>query len=73
MTTAAPTTDLSDVLTVDEAAVFLRLNKKTLYKLIDEGKVPHVRLSERRLRLLRSSLVAWLAGQERGSSKERSR
>lgn len=54
-----------DVLTVPEAAAYLRLNVKTLYKLIDEGRVPYVRLTERRIRLRRSSLVAWLAGQER--------
>lgn len=58
------------VLTVPEAAAFLRLNTKTLYKLIDEGRVPHTRLTERRIRLLRSSLIAWLAGQERGSREQ---
>jgi excisionase family DNA binding protein len=54
-----------DVLTVAEAASFLRMPAKTLYRLIDEGRVPHVRMTERRIRLLRSSLVAWLTGQER--------
>lgn len=56
-----------DVLNAREAASFLRLNLKTLYKLVDECKVPHTRLTERRIRFLRSSLLAWLAGQERGS------
>ena len=60
-----------DVLTVPEAASFLRLNVKTLYKLIDEGRVPHLRIGERRIRLLRTSLLAWLAGQETGSRDRR--
>lgn len=53
-----------EVFTVPEAAAFLRLNVKTLYKLIDEGTVPHVRIGERRIRLRRSSLVEWQAAQE---------
>src|ERR1700733_1751082 len=62
-----------DIFTVAEAAAFLRLNMKTLYKLIDEGRVPHVRIGERRIRLRRSSLVAWLASQESGSRDRRNR
>lgn len=60
-----------DVLTVPEAAALLRLNVKTLYKLIDEGAVPHVRIGERRIRLRRSSLVAWLASQESAPGRKR--
>jgi excisionase family DNA binding protein len=62
--------DASDVLTVPEAAAYLRLNPKTLYKLIDEGRVPYVRIGERRIRMRRSSLVAWLAGQERAPRRD---
>ncbi len=59
----------TDVMTVPEAATYLRMNVKTLYKLIDERRVPYVRITERRLRLRRSSLVAWLASQESDSRK----
>lgn len=65
--------DVSDVLTVDEAATLLRLHVKSLYKLIDEGRIPCVRLSRRRIRLLRSSLLAWLKGHETGSPQRRNR
>lgn len=54
----------AEVFTVQEAAAFLKMNVKSLYKLIDERKVPHLRLSERRIRLLRPSLQAWQLGQE---------
>lgn len=60
-----------EVLTVPEAAAFLRLNVKTLYKLIEDGTVPHVRIGERRIRLVRSSLVAWLASQECAPGRKR--
>lgn len=53
-----------DVLTVPEAAAFLRLHPKALYKLIDDGTVPYVRVGPRRIRLLRSSLVEWLKSRE---------
>ncbi len=62
-----------EVLTVAEAACFLRLPRKTLYKLIDQGVVPHVRLTTSRIRLRRSSLVAWLASQESSSRRGRLR
>ena len=72
MTTTAPPLDVDpDVLLVPEAAAFLRLNVKTLYKLIEERKVPHIRLTPRRIRLRRSTLVAWLAGQESDPKKGR--
>lgn len=66
--------DLSepDVFTVVEAARFLRMSAKTLYKLIDEDRVPYVRITERRIRFRRSSLIAWLASRE-SSPDRRSR
>lgn len=66
MTTAAPEIEQrdDDVLTVAEAARLLKLNPKTVYKLVDEGLLPHCRITERRIRFLRSSLIAWLASRE---------
>ena len=53
-----------DLLTVPEAAGILRLSPKSVYKLVDEGRLPVVRMSARRLRLRRASLLAWLERQE---------
>lgn len=71
MTAATP--DGTEVLTAPEAAALLRLNLKSLYKLVDEGKVPCSRIGPRRLRFLRTSLLAWLAGRESTSRTRRSR
>jgi excisionase family DNA binding protein len=60
-----------DIMLAPAAAKMLILNLKTLYKLCDEGKIPHVRIGPRRLRFRRSSLVAWLDRQETGSPKRR--
>jgi len=53
-----------ELLTVVQAAEVLRLSPKSVYKLIDEGRLPVVRMSARRLRLRRASLLAWLERQE---------
>jgi excisionase family DNA binding protein len=50
-----------DVLTVDEAADFLRIGRNTLYDLIGRGQIPHRRLGKQ-IRLSRAALVAWLGG-----------
>lgn len=63
MVAAAPAT-LDPLLTVEEVAALLRLNAKSIYKLVDEGKLPGVRRIGRRVRFYRPELVAWLAGQE---------
>lgn len=52
------------VMTAKDAAAFLSVNVRTLYKLVDENKIPHVRMTERRIRFLKSSLLAWLARRE---------
>lgn len=62
-----------DVLLAEEAAALLRVHVNTLYLLVDERKIPHFRLGRRRLRFLRSSLVAWMSSQETGSSPGRRR
>ena len=54
-------TDLLDeVLTVREAAAFLRVNPKTLYNEISRGSFPARRVGKS-LRVSRSALLDWLA------------
>lgn len=49
-----------EILTVEEAAEFLRVDRKTVYVYIARRKIPHQRLG-RRIILSRSALIAWVA------------
>lgn len=48
------------VLTVDELAIYLKVSKSTLYKLLSEGKVPGQKVG-RHWRFSRASIDNWLA------------
>ncbi len=65
--------EVEEVMTVNEAADFLRVNRKTIYDAIGRGELPGARRVGRKIRLSRAALVAWLAqGQGRVSrSKEK--
>lgn len=54
-----------EVLTVDEAAALLRVNRKTLYELIQRDELPGVRRLGRAIRIHRPTLIQWLADQGR--------
>lgn len=58
--TAPPATEPTEVLNAEEVAVFLRVDRKTVYDYANRGQIPHRRLG-RRLLFSRSALVAWLA------------
>ena len=47
-------------MTVREAAAFLSVERKTIYKLIEDDKLPAYRLSERTIRIDEEDLVAWV-------------
>jgi excisionase family DNA binding protein len=49
----------ADVLTADEAAEYLRVSRKTLYRLVSAGKVPGQKVG-RSWRFRREDLVAFL-------------
>ncbi len=49
-----------EVLTAEEAAEFLRVDRKTVYEYVARRKIPHQRLG-RRIILSRSALLAWIA------------
>ena len=48
------------VLTVDEAAALLRVDRKTVYTAIRRGKLPGVRKVGRVIRIHRATLLDWL-------------
>jgi excisionase family DNA binding protein len=53
---------LPEVLTVEEAAAFLRVNRKTFYEAIRLGSVPGVIRLGRTIRISRTALLAWIEG-----------
>jgi excisionase family DNA binding protein len=67
------TDDLPEVLTVDELAKLLRVERKTVYAAIGRGEIPGVRRIGSLLRASRDAVLAWLAqGQGRVSRSRRS-
>lgn len=50
-----------DVLTVDEAAVLLRIGRNALYEAIARNEVPYRRIGRRKIRLSRRGLLHWLS------------
>jgi excisionase family DNA binding protein len=66
----APVGELGgDVMTVEEAAVFLRIGRNALYDAIGRGDVPHRRIGKT-IRLSRAALVQWL-GRSCGAASTR--
>ncbi|MCC7537483.1 MAG: helix-turn-helix domain-containing protein [Deltaproteobacteria bacterium] len=51
----------SCVLTVDEVAALLRLERKTVYAALRRGEIPGARRIGRAIRLSRSAVLRWLA------------
>ncbi|MFO7565204.1 MAG: helix-turn-helix domain-containing protein [Enhygromyxa sp.] len=48
-----------EILTADEVAALLRVNRKTVYEAANRGDIPHRRLG-RRLVFERGAVLAWL-------------
>ena len=59
---AGPAATLPLALTVDEAARLLRVNRKTLYDAVRDGRVPGVVRMGRTIRIGRDALLDWLKG-----------
>lgn len=49
----------SDVLTIDDLAVYLKIPKSTLYKLVREGKIPSQKIG-RHWRFRKVAIDRWL-------------
>ena len=56
---------LRSILTVDELAAFLRINRKTLYESMARGEIPGAQRVGRTIRIVRDSVLAWLKSQGR--------
>ena len=67
-----PTATLPPVLTVDELAAFLRVDRKTVYAQIDRGEIPGTRRVGRVIRVSRDAVLEWLR-QGRLSRSEKKR
>lgn len=61
--------DEDEVLTLKEAADYLKIPEGTMYKLAQEGRVPG-RKAGRQWRFHRDSLNDWLKGKEEGKGGE---
>lgn len=62
---AAEAIDL-EVLTVDEAAKLLRLNRKTVYSMVDKKQLPGARRFRGAIRIHKPTLVSWMANNGAG-------
>jgi len=68
---APPTaTQESPILTIDELAALLRLNRKTVYELARNGEIP-VRRVGRSLRAHRDTVLKWLSESQVPVSRKR--
>ncbi len=50
----------SPVMTVDELAALLRVNRKSVYEAIQRGEIPGIRRIGRTVRASREAVLAWL-------------
>jgi excisionase family DNA binding protein len=57
-----------EVMSVDEAALFLGVDRNTVYDAAGRGEIPHRRIGKRIL-LSRTQLVAWLGACKAGSGR----
>ena len=62
------TAEIPDVLTVEEVATWLRINRKTVYEAAKGGQIPCCKVG-RILRFSRQAVLQWLNGQGRVSTK----
>jgi excisionase family DNA binding protein len=66
--------DLPLILTADEAAGLLRVDRKTVYGLIARGEMPGARRLGRAVRIHRDTMLTWMAhGQGRAPRSRGSR
>jgi len=59
---------LQEILTVEEAAIFLRVSTSSIYKLAQDGRIP-CRKAGRQWRFSRSAILRWIEQPESKSSR----
>ncbi len=64
---------LPPIMTVDELAFLLRVNRKTVYEAIAAKEIPGVCRVGKTIRVSRDVVVSWLRGEGRVSSSRRNR
>ncbi len=57
---------LPEIMTVDEVAAYLRLDRKTVYEAIKHDKVPGAHRVGRVIRVYRRALLRWLSSGTEG-------
>ena len=62
--------DQNPILTMDDLAVYLKVSKSTLYKLVQEGTVPGHKVGKH-WRFCRSTIDQWLDEKDKSISKPR--
>ena len=63
---------LPQVMTVNEVASLLRVNRNTVYELFHKGEIPGGRKVGRSIRFSRDTVLQWLRGNCRDSHSDRS-
>jgi excisionase family DNA binding protein len=63
--------ELPAILRVEEVAALLRVNRKTIYEAVAQGRMPGVRRFGRAIRIERDAVIDWLRGQGRVSPSSR--
>lgn len=59
---AVVTAEMPDIMTVEELALLLRVNRKTLYEAVSKHQIPGVRRVGRIIRISRQAVLKWLHG-----------
>lgn len=62
--------ELPDLVTVTETATALRVSKMTVYRMIEEGELPSVRIGRRNIRIPFPALKAYLEERTRGTATQ---
>lgn len=55
-----PITDFCDLMTSDEVCEYLKISKETLYKWVENGKIPYYKITEKKRLFNRKHIFQWL-------------
>ena len=66
------TNRLDKLMTVDEVAAYLRVNPMTVYRMVNRGALPGVKVGDL-WRFTERDIAAWLARQKRSAKPKRKR